>query len=151
MQRDAALESGLFGGTQLWHSLDERQRRLNSKYCTSGVDKAVGDHHFATGIGHRQIRKGAAQNVRRSSGIRTPNKRSSSSMSFADDGASGDVCTSRPFTACSTARLAVQMPIAEKQRRAQYVIENDADLATLAVRSSSVFSTVLARPIALGV
>jgi dephospho-CoA kinase len=52
--------------------------------------------------------------------------------------------------AAARARLAAQMPIAEKRRRAQYVIENDADLATLAVRSSAVFSTVLGRSITLG-
>jgi dephospho-CoA kinase len=52
--------------------------------------------------------------------------------------------------AAARARLAAQMPIAEKRRRAQHVIENDADLATLAQRASAVFSTVLGRPITLG-
>jgi dephospho-CoA kinase len=52
--------------------------------------------------------------------------------------------------AAARARLAAQMPVDEKRRRAQYVIENDADLATLAARASAVFSTVLGRPISLG-
>jgi dephospho-CoA kinase len=52
--------------------------------------------------------------------------------------------------AAARARLAAQMPVAEKRRRAQHVIENDADLATLAQRASAVFSTVLGRPITLG-
>lgn len=49
------------------------------------------------------------------------------------------------------ARLATQMPLAEKRQRATIVIENDSDLATLAQRASSTFSTVLDRQIQLGV
>lgn len=49
------------------------------------------------------------------------------------------------------ARLASQMPVAEKRRRAQVVIENDADLPTLATRASSTFSTIFGRQIRLGV
>ena len=49
------------------------------------------------------------------------------------------------------ARLAAQMPLDDKRRRATVIIENDADLATLATRASSAFSTVLDRQIQLGV
>jgi len=49
------------------------------------------------------------------------------------------------------ARLATQMPLHEKRKRAQVVIENDADLATLAARASSTFSAIFGREIRLGV
>ncbi len=48
------------------------------------------------------------------------------------------------------ARLATQMPLADKRKRAQVVIENDADLPTLAARASSTFSAIFGRDICLG-
>jgi dephospho-CoA kinase len=45
------------------------------------------------------------------------------------------------------ARIASQMPLSEKRRRAQYVIENDGDLATLADKLARLWPQVAGQPL----